>query len=76
MLNEIQKVARREATVGAYMWTEWMTEGNLGQSGTRESREKIESFQEVGGNAGKVAVSPRNEGIEKANIFLGALVFL
>lgn len=53
-----------------------MNEGNLGQSGTRESREKIESFQEVGGNAGKVAVSPRNEGIEKANIFLGALVVL
>ncbi len=53
-----------------------MNEGSLGQSGSRESRGKIESFQEVGGNAGKVPVSPRNEAVEKANIFLGALVFL
>lgn len=37
---------------------------------------KIEGFQEVGGNAGKVLVSPRNEALEKANEFLGALVLL
>lgn len=48
----------------------------MGQRSSRESREKIESFQEVGGTAGKVLVSPRTEALGKANVFLRTPCFL
>jgi hypothetical protein len=45
-------------------------EDNGGHSLSHEDPErKIENFKEMGGNAGKVLVSPRNETLEKVHVF-------
>jgi hypothetical protein len=45
-------------------------EGAFENNGGHEDPEKIiENFQEMGGNAGKVLVSPRNETLEKVHVF-------
>ncbi|CAK7339312.1 unnamed protein product [Dovyalis caffra] len=46
-----------------------------GKEAHENPEKSFENFQAVGGNAGKVLVSPRNEALRKANEFLGTLVF-
>ena len=43
-------------------------EGIKGKRSSRGSKEKFENFQVMGGNAGKVLVSPRNEALEKVDV--------
>ncbi|KAJ1412385.1 hypothetical protein SESBI_20506 [Sesbania bispinosa] len=38
------------------------------KGGHEDPKKSFENFQEMGGNAGKVLVSPRNEALEKVDV--------